>query len=121
MAKTTILSVSFDHGRLDYRNEILRREGYEVLSSSDVSHALNLVDGADLMIIGDSIPDKDKETLISGMKKKKTIPYLILLGTYSSGLRADATVHVLDGPVVLLRELRHMLEKGKATEVPGAK
>jgi DNA-binding response OmpR family regulator len=111
--RKSVLSISYDRDRLDTRNEILRREGYAVVSTSDLGHALELAEGADAVIVGDSIPDPEKKVFLSGLKKKKQIPVLVLHSTFVSGVTADASLHILDGPAKLLEELRDLLASRK--------
>src|SRR5512142_3187285 len=108
-APKSILSVSYDRDRLDTRNEILRREGYNVISTRDLQHAVELADDADIVIVGDSIPDPEKKVLLSGIRSRKQIPVIVLHSTYVSRVQADVSVHILDGPAKLLQELKLLL------------
>lgn len=112
-APKSILSISYDRDRLDTRNEILRREGYNVISTRDLQHAVELADDADVVIVGDSIPDPEKKVLLTGIRSRKKIPVIVLHSTYVSTVQADVSVHILDGPAKLLQELKILLSQNK--------
>ena|SRR5579871_3477106 len=75
-----ILSVSYDEPLLRTREMLLRREGYSVTSALGFTDAVeNCKDGKfDLLILGHSIPDKDKRELIAVFHRQSKSPVLAL-------------------------------------------
>ena len=66
-----ILSVSYDATLLTTRQLLLEKEGYEVMSAEGFAAALELSDGRhfDLIIMGHSIPQKDKRAIVVELRK----------------------------------------------------
>ena len=77
-----ILSISYDGPLLVTRQMLLQAYGYEVTSAEGFAEALEQCDGEanfDLVIVGHSIPVKDKRQIINQIRKRRPIPVLALL------------------------------------------
>jgi DNA-binding response OmpR family regulator len=66
-----ILSVSYDGKLLIARHRLLERAGYTVSSALGLKEAIAVCKSApiDLLILGHTIPDGDKKTLIEALNK----------------------------------------------------
>lgn len=77
-----ILSISYDGPLLVTRQMLLQAYGYDVTSAEGFAEALEHSDGEskfDLIIMGHSIPFKDKRRIISQVRKNQEVPVLALL------------------------------------------
>jgi CheY-like chemotaxis protein len=77
-----ILSISYDGPLLVTRQMLLQAYGYDVTSAEGFAEALEHCEGEpvfDLVVIGHSIPFKDKRRIISEIRKGRPIPVLALL------------------------------------------
>lgn len=77
-----ILSISYDGPLLVTRQMLLQAYGYDVTSAEGFAEALEHCDGEskfDLVIMGHSIPSKDKRQIISQIRKSQNVPVLALL------------------------------------------
>ncbi len=76
-----ILSISYDQALLATRRLLLETAGYEVTWAVGFAEALELCDSHfDLIIMGHSIPQKDKRAIISELRKHGCVsPVLSLL------------------------------------------
>jgi CheY-like chemotaxis protein len=86
MAKR-ILSISYDKALLLTRQLLLTELGYEVVSAEGFAEAWEKCEDLepfDLVIIGHSIPPKDKERIIEHLKKHCDSPVLALLRPYEA-------------------------------------
>lgn len=75
-----ILSISYDKALLHTRELMLAREGFQVESAVGFSAALNACKKGkfDLMIMGHSIPPKDKAAIIQQLRAVCKAPILAL-------------------------------------------
>jgi CheY-like chemotaxis protein len=76
-----ILSVSYDQALLSSRQLLLESLGCEVVSASDLGHALQLCNHAspfDLFVLGHSIPGPDKESLVVAFRTHSSAPVIAL-------------------------------------------
>ena len=75
-----ILSVSYDENLLMTRELMLRQAGYQVTSSLGFVEAIDRCNTGsfDLLILGHSIPHKDKQELITKFRKQCDAPVLVL-------------------------------------------
>ncbi len=65
-----ILSISYDQALLATRQLLLEKAGYEVTSAIGFAEALEISDAHfDLIIMGHSIPQKDKRAIIAELRK----------------------------------------------------
>ena len=77
-----ILSISYDGPLLVTRQMLLQAYGYDVTSAEGFAEALEHCDGDnrfDLVIMGHSIPFKDKRKIVSQIRKTQEVPVLALL------------------------------------------
>jgi CheY-like chemotaxis protein len=110
MAKR-ILSISYDKALLLTRQLLLKELGYEVVSAEGFAEAWEKcedVEPFDLVIIGHSIPPKDKERIIEHLKKHCDSPILALLKPYESPAR-EATHSVQADADLFLPIVRELL------------
>ena len=67
--KARILSISYDLALLETRRMLLEAAGYEVTSAIGFAESQEVSDGPfDLVIMGHSIPSKDKQAIIKGLR-----------------------------------------------------
>lgn len=65
-----ILSISYDHALLETRRLLLETQGYEVTSAVGFAEAIEVCDTHfDLVIMGHSIPQKDKRAIVAELRK----------------------------------------------------
>ena len=76
-----ILSVSYDPRLLTTRHMILEAHGYEVVSAEGFTEAIEKCkDGKyDLLIMGHSIPHKDKQAIVKELQRQYPAPVLALV------------------------------------------
>ena len=77
-----ILSISYDGPLLITRQMLLQAYGYDVISAEGFAEALEHTEADpnfDLVIIGHSIPLKDKRRIVSHIREKRDVPVLSLL------------------------------------------
>jgi DNA-binding response OmpR family regulator len=78
--KARILSVSYDLPLLRTRQMLLERDGYEVISTSDLATSLEKCKQStfDIFILGHSIPREEKETIIKAFREASQAPVISL-------------------------------------------
>jgi CheY-like chemotaxis protein len=78
--RARILSVSYDIPLLRTRHMLLEREGYEVVSTSDLATSLEQCkDGRfDLFLLGHSIPHSDKQRFVEAFRRVCPVPIISL-------------------------------------------
>ena len=114
MTPKHILSVSYDQALLSTRHLILQRAGYEVTSACGFHEALESCRKGDfdLVVIGHSIPRKDKLTLVKVSRMASQAPVLSILRPTSAPLpEADYSVKSDDGPQALLLAVQQALQQ----------
>lgn len=107
-----ILSVSYDQALLSTRHMLLQQAGYEVTSACGFHEALESCKKGefDLVLIGHSIPRKDKLSLIHVTRMVSQAPVLSILRPTSSALpEADYAVKSEEGPQALLIAVQQAL------------
>ncbi len=114
---TRILSVSYDVSLLHTRQGLLESKGYVVASAGRLSEALDHCNSGtqfDLFILGHSIPDSDKEMLITVFRANYPAPVLALKrGSEASVRGADLAID--PDPRVLLSSVATLVRgKGAA-------
>ena len=111
-----ILSVSYDASLLATREMILKLSGYEVTSAEGFTEAMERCRAGkfDMLIIGHSIPHKDKQAIISEVRKVHPVPVLALLRPNEHKIKdATQSFEAALGPEALLKAVRSVLEEHK--------
>lgn len=78
---TRALSVSYDQALLSSRQLLLESLGCQVVSASDFSHALQHCNNGsrfDLFVLGHSIPNPEKEALVTAFRSHCSAPVIAL-------------------------------------------
>lgn len=112
LAKKRILSISYDESLLATRQMILEQAGFEVVSSFGFAESLeNSKKGPfDLVVLGHSLPRKDKSAIVAALKGKSRPKILsIRRHGYPPIPEADASVDALEGPAALVEAVRQTL------------
>ncbi len=112
--KKRILSVSYDHPLLVTRQLILEQAGFDVSSAYGFAEALEICKTRhdfDLILMGHSMPQKDKIALIAALRSKCRTPLLSILRHGDSPIpQADYSVDSNDGPAALLEAVKAALK-----------
>ena len=114
--KPRILSISYDLTLLRTREMMLSQAGYEAVSAEGFTAALEHCSGTfDLIILGHSIPQKDKRVIVAELHDRGCdAPLLSLLRTGEQPI-PEATVGVdPSNPQQLLDAVDSILRKGIA-------
>jgi DNA-binding response OmpR family regulator len=111
MAKK-ILSVSYDEPLLTTREMLLAQAGYQVTSALGFDQALKHCSerSYDLVIMGQSIPLRDKQSLLEAVRKFDGVPVLGLR-LHGEGPMAgvDYSIENSEGPAALLGAVKKTL------------
>lgn len=110
-----ILSVSYDKSLLSTREMLLHSRGYEVVSAFGFSEALKHCQNSgrfDLFILGHSIPQFDKESLISAFRAKCNAPVVAL--TKIGEKIAGADFELEPEPEEVLRLVQRLITQKRA-------
>lgn len=110
-----ILSVSYDQALLSTREMLLHSRGHEVVSALGFTQALHQCQNGkkfDLFILGHSIPQSDKEALISAFRANCAAPVVAL--TRVGELISGADFQVEPGPQEVLRLVRQLVGEERA-------
>jgi len=113
MAKR-VLSISYDQSLLLTRRFLLEQAGFQVISAEGFVEAIEKCDAEgrefDLIILGQTIPRKDKERIIAHTQERCPSLVLALLKSDESPVQgADYSVEASD-PNVFLATVRRMIE-----------
>jgi DNA-binding response OmpR family regulator len=111
-----ILSVSYDQALLSTRQMLLQGAGYEVTSARGFHEAVESCRKGDfdLVVIGHSIPRKDKLALVQVTRMVSQAPVLSILRPTSAALaEADYSVKSEEGPQALLTAVHQALEQNR--------
>jgi DNA-binding response OmpR family regulator len=115
-----ILSISYDGPLLVTRQMLLQAYGYDVISAEGFTEALEHADDGsnfDLVIIGHSIPLKDKRKIVSQLRKQREVPVLSLLRHGEAPLQeATESVEPHD-PKQLVLAVQRLLGDGSSSRV----
>lgn len=115
--KKRILSISYDEPLLQTRHMLLEGAGYDVTSAFGFAEALEICKSRhdfNLILMGHSIPRKDKTALLNALRRKCAAPLLSIRRHGDDPLPgAKASVDSLDGPVVLLNAVADILKYEK--------
>jgi len=114
MAKR-ILSISYDRALLWTRQLLLEQLGYEVVSAEGFAQAWDIAEERenhfDLIILGHSIPPKDKAAIVRHMHDSCNCPILALLRPYETPVAEAARSIDAGDPGAFLSAVRSMLQK----------
>lgn len=112
--KKHILSVSYDQPLLVTRQMILEQAGYLVSSAFGFSEALEICQARhsfDLILMGHSMPQKDKMALLAALRPKCKAPLLSIVRHGDSPIpQADYSVDSGNGPAALLAAVYEALK-----------
>ncbi len=106
-----ILVVSNDNVLLQTRRMLLESNGYEVVASLGYEASVEQCKrgGFDLFILGHSMPQADKQKLVSTFRRECPAPIISLLRPNEAPL-ADADYHIEPDPVKLLELVDGLLK-----------
>jgi DNA-binding NtrC family response regulator len=113
MVKRHILSISYDSALLTTRQWILEKAGYDVSSALGFAEALEVSarHDFDLVVMGHSMPQKDKIALFDAIHAKCSASLLSILRHGDTPIpQASYTVDGNDGPEALLEAVKRALE-----------
>ncbi len=110
-----ILSISYDHNLLATRRLMLEGVGYQVVSAEGFTEAIEMCDGNfDLIIIGHSIPQKDKRAIVTECRKSGCTAPVVSLLRFNERPIPEAAFGVDPGdPRELLSAINQILTRGK--------
>jgi CheY-like chemotaxis protein len=118
--KKHILSISYDQPLLVTRKLILEDAGYDVSSAFGFAEAMEICTvrhDFDLILMGHSMPQKDKASLIAALRPKCPAPLLSILKHGDSPIpEANYSVEALDGPHALLDAVKSAFESDFKSE-----
>jgi DNA-binding NtrC family response regulator len=112
----TVLSVSQHSATQITRNLILERAGYRVLSTGDLTEAVNLFEKNDVhaVVLSDSISAEKRQALGASLRRLKPVIPIVMICKMndSRAVRetADEQVEALEDPEVLLQALDRALK-----------
>lgn len=118
MAAKRILSISYDEPLLVTRQMMLEQAGFKVVSAFGFTEALEKCQNCDfdLVLVGHSIPIKDKAALVASIKKNCKCPVLsIRRHGYGPLPQADYSIDSQDGPQALLDAVNSALGLPRAS------
>lgn len=105
-----ILNISYDAALLRTREELLKREGFDVMSVVGLADAIQAIKNCqyNLAIIGHSIPREDKRKLVYEIKSCAAhVPVLSLRRHDTAPLpEADFSLNAFEGPAALVAMVR---------------
>jgi CheY-like chemotaxis protein len=108
--KKRILSISYDKVLLLTRHALLEQEGFEVWSAYGFAEAMEACRGRDdfdVVIMGHSVPWKDKTALVRALRANCDAPLVSILKPGDLAMpQADYSVDALEGPKALLEAVR---------------
>jgi DNA-binding response OmpR family regulator len=112
-----ILSISYDPMVLFTRQLVLEREGYRVSSALGLEAALEAATQTeapfDLIVLGHSMPGKDKSGFIKSLRNHSLAPVVFLYWDGYVATEADMAIDVAPGPTGLLTAIRSALTSSK--------
>ena len=109
-----ILSVSYDESLLVTRQMMLEQAGFRVTSALGFEEALEHCDSGkfDLLLVGHSIPLKDKRSLIKAARRSCKAPVLSIRKHGDVPLpEADYSLDSLEDPKVLVEAIQSLLNR----------
>ena len=112
--KKHILSISYDKALLVTRHMLLENAGYSVTSAFGFAEAMEICSARhnfDLIVMGHSMPQKDKAALLLALRLGCSAPLVSILRHGDSPTpHASFYVDAQDGPLALLQLVRTALE-----------
>ncbi len=109
-----ILSISYNEPLLQTRELLLKKAGYDVTSALGFAEALEICTAHqdfDLVLMGHSMPQKDKTALLHALRPKCTAPLLSIRRHGDDPLPgAEYSVDSHDGPAVLIEAVIQALK-----------
>ncbi len=117
MSRCRILSVSFDTVVSRHRSEALTTAGYDVVATTDVKEASQLLDEEefDLLLIGHRFTAQQKRDLTLLAKKRQPLPVLLVCGASTEpALAVEGRVYALQGMEGVLAEVAKLLPLTRA-------
>ena len=113
-----ILSISYDATLLTTRQLLLEKEGYEVASAEGFAAALELCNGDahfDLILMGHSIPQKDKRAIVAELRQHGCMaPVLSLLRLHEHPIPEAAYAADPSNPKQMLKTVAEALADHRA-------
>jgi DNA-binding response OmpR family regulator len=113
-----ILSVSFHESLATTRSLLFSGAGFQVASALTIEQAIELckTETFQLVVIGHSLPAKDKKSLLKQIRSSCPVPVLALYHRAERKLEgADYTLDSTEGPVALL-EMVNRIVRGTQTD-----
>jgi len=113
-----ILSISYDYNLLATRRLMLEEAGYEVVSAEGFTEAIESCDGNfDLIIMGHSIPQKDKRAIVAEYRNQGCNAPVVSLLRFGERPIPEAAFGVDPGnPWELLKAIDQILSTGKLSQ-----
>jgi DNA-binding response OmpR family regulator len=111
-----ILSVAYDLSLLATRQWILEHEGFVVTRAVSLEQAIAFCENRsfDLVVLGHSMPDSDKRSLLAALRSACSTPVIALLCPGEERVPgADYYLDVLAGPPALVAMVYKVLSKAK--------
>jgi DNA-binding response OmpR family regulator len=117
--KARILSVSYDEVLLTTRGLLLQREGYEVISASDLKSALLKCEEGDfdLFLLGHSIDPSDKRKMVEAFRLRCDGPVVSLRRNAWEENTDGADYHISPDPEPLLKLITEIIGEKKESQV----
>lgn len=116
----SILSVSYEESLLRTRHWILETAGFRVTSALDIAQAANYCQNRvfDLVIIGHSMPIKDKKALLRVVQDQNRARILSLLKSGEAPLRGvHHSIEASEGPEALVAAVEKTLAGKGASDL----
>ena len=108
--RNRILSISYDPSLLETRHRLLEKAGYEVVSAVSFDNAIEKCRGEfDLVIMGHSIPQREKRALVEQLHNHGCDAPLLSLLRIGEEPIAEATRGIDPSPQRLMDTVKEML------------
>jgi|SRR5581483_3728936 len=113
-----ILSISYDYNLLATRRLMLEEAGYEVISAEGFTEATERCEANfDLIIIGHSIPQKDKRAIVAECRKHGCFAPIVSLLRFGEKPIPEAAFGLDPGnPWELLKAIDQILSTGELSQ-----
>lgn len=109
-----VLSISYDRSLLWTRQLLLEQLGYEVVSVEGLAQAWDAAQARnrhfDLIILGHSIPPKDKAAIVQHLRDSLSAPILALLRPYESPVPEVSRSIDAGDPAAFLTAVKEILD-----------
>src|SRR3954447_26952067 len=113
-----IFSISYDQSLLQTRHMLLQQAGYDVTSAFGFAESIELChEHYDLIIMGHSIPQKDKRAIVAELAKRGCVAPVLSLLRHGDHPIPEATQAILPDPQLLLDTVRAMVGTASAARV----